>query len=89
MVEFVSKGPRVLEFCCLKNVVDIGKEEGREEGKRLCLVKVKLSFIRNTKKTMSKACTREMAAEADSRYESLDDIFNSQKQKFRLRYMAL
>lgn len=70
-------------------MVDIGKEEGRKEGKRLRLVKVKLSFIRNTKKMMSKACTREMAAEADSRHESLDDIFNSQKQKFRLRYMAL
>lgn len=60
-------------------MVDIGKEEGRKEGKRLRLVKVKLSLIRNTKKAMSKAWTREMAAEADPRHKSLDDIFNSQK----------
>lgn len=73
-----SKRPRVLEFCCLKNMVDIGKEEGRKEGKRLRLVKVKLSLIRNTKKAMSKAYIREMAAEADPRHKSLDDIFNSQ-----------
>lgn len=66
------------------------KKKKEKQEKPLHLVKLKLSLIRNTKKTMSMACSREKAAEADTRHKSLDDISNSPKQeKLRPRYMAL